>query len=96
MTQEQNGMDVWDAPLVAHRFPRISNLRADPFEKASVRNASFAWQQWAFRRAYLLVPAQGVVGRLLASFKEYPPRSKPASFSVGHALSRLQTGSHDK
>jgi len=79
LTQEQNGMDVWDAPLVAHRFPRITNLRADPFERGLVRNASFGWQEWAFRRTYLLVPAQGIVGGFLASFEEYPPRSKPAS-----------------
>ena len=96
LTQEQNGMDVWDAPLVAHRFPRIGDLRADPFEEASARNASFAWQQWAFRRTYLLVPAQGIVGGVVASFKEFPPRNKPASFSVGDALNKLQTAPHGK
>ena len=93
LTQQQNGMDVWDAPYVAHRFPRITDLRADPFERGQVRNASFAWQQWAFRRSYLLVPSQSVVAAFLASFDEYPPRGKPASFSVGDALSKLQTGS---
>ena len=96
LSQEQNGMDVWDAPYVAHRFPRITDLRADPFEKASVRNASFTWQQWQFRRGYLLVPAQTFVGGFLASFEEYPPRGKPASFSVGDALSKLQTASQGK
>ena len=89
-------MDVWDAPFVAHRFPRITDLRADPYEQAQQRNASFAWQQWAFRRAYLLVPAQGVVGGLIKSFMEYPPRNKPASFSVGDALKKMQTAPHGK
>jgi arylsulfatase A-like enzyme len=96
LTQEQNGMDVWDAPYVPHRFPRITDLRADPFEKASVLNASMAWQNWQFRRAYLLVPAQGFVGGFLATFKEYPPRGKAASFGVGDALSKLQTAPHGK
>ncbi|MBW1819370.1 MAG: arylsulfatase [Deltaproteobacteria bacterium] len=96
LTQEQNGMDVWDAPYVPHRFPRISDLRADPFEEASARNASMAWQNWQFRRAFLLVPAQGFVGDFLASFKEFPPRNKPASFSVGDALKMLQTAPHGK
>ena len=91
LSQESNGLDVWDAPYTEHRFPFITDLRADPFERASVQNASFAYQDWHFRRSYLLVPAQTFVGGFLASFEEYPPRGKPASFSVGDALSNLQT-----
>ena len=33
-------------------------------------------------RAYLLVPAQAYVGKFLATFKDYPPRQKAASFSL--------------
>jgi arylsulfatase len=40
---------------------------------------------------YTMVPAQAVVAKFLGSFKEYPPRQKPGSFSVGDALSHLQT-----
>ena len=97
LTQEQNGMDVWDAAYTTHRMPRIVDLRADPYETAQVRNAGFAWQQWAFRRAYLFVPAQKYVGAFIASFEEFAPRNKPASFSVGDALKSLQvagSGSH--
>ena len=96
LTQEKNGQDVWDAPYVPHRFPRITDLRADPFERASVAKASMGQQDWVFRRTYLLVPAQGIVGGLLKSFKEYPPRNKPASFSVGSALKMLKTAPHGK
>ena len=75
--------DVWDAPCVPHRFPRIADLRADPFERGSVRNASMYWQDWQFRRAFVLVPAQGIVGGLLKSFAEYPPgTSRLASVSA--------------
>ncbi|MCK5448304.1 MAG: sulfatase-like hydrolase/transferase, partial [Gemmatimonadetes bacterium] len=91
LTQESNGLDVWDAPYTEHRFPFITDLRADPFERASVQNASFGYGQWHFRRSYLLVPAQTFVGGFLASFEKYPPRGKAASFSVGDALSKLQT-----
>jgi arylsulfatase A-like enzyme len=91
LTQECNGMDVWDCQYKAHRFPRITNLRMDPYEHAQLTNASFGWQQWAFRRSYILVPAQGVVGKFVGSFKDYPPRGKPASFSVGDALKMLFT-----
>jgi arylsulfatase len=95
LTQACNGMDVWDCPFTQHRFPRITNLRMDPYEQAQVRNASFAWQQWAFRRTYLLVPAQGIVGKFVGSFKDYPPRGEPASFSVGDALKMLFTQRHN-
>ena len=63
------------------------------FEHASEKGQSWYWQQWMFRRSYLLVPAQAVVGQFLASFEEFPPRSLPASFSVGDALKSLETAS---
>ena len=90
MTQKANGMGVWDETYTPHRFPRIADLRADPFEDAQQAGASNYWSDWQFRRAYLLVPAQGIVGGLVKSFIEYPPRNKPASFSVGDALKSLE------
>ncbi|MHA1567544.1 MAG: arylsulfatase [Alphaproteobacteria bacterium] len=95
LTQQCNGMDVWDCPFTAHRFPRIANLRMDPYEQAQLRNASFGWQEWAFRRAYVMVPAQGIVGKFVGSFKDYPPRGEPASFSVGDALKMLFAQRHN-
>lgn len=90
LTQEATGQDVWDSTYTAHRFPRIIDLRADPFEHAQQANATMYWQDWQFRRAFLLVPAQGIVGDLVKSFHQYPPRNKPASFSVGDALKSLE------
>lgn len=74
---------------------RIVDLRADPFETAQQRNASFGWQEWAFRRAYVLVPAQGIVGKFVKSFEEFPPRGLPASFSVGDALKMISEPQHN-
>ena len=96
LTQESNGLDVWDAPYTTHRFPFLTDLRADPFERASAHGASFTYGQWHFRRSYLLVPAQVFVGKFLASFKEYPARGKPASFSVGDALKSLESATQGK
>jgi len=100
LTQSAVGIDVWDAPYVAHRFPVITDLRADPYERAYGRGdrsgagtASFNYDEWHFRRGYLLVPAQAFVGQFLASFEEFPPRSAPASFSVGDALKKLASAS---
>lgn len=53
------------------------------------------WQDWSFRRIYVLVPAQGIVGKFVQSFKDFPPRGAPASFSVGDALKMMQTPQHN-
>ena len=95
LTQEKNGMDVWDAPYVTHRFPRITDLRADPFEHAQQYGATSGWQDWAFRRIFLLVPTQGVVAKYVKSYKDFPPRGLPASFSVGDALKMMSKSPHN-
>jgi arylsulfatase len=47
-------------------------------------------------RVFLLVPAQQYVGNFLATFKEFPPRQKPASFSIDQVMEKLQTSSGSK
>ena len=47
-------------------------------------------------RAYLLVPAQAYVGQFLATFKDYPPRMKAASFSLDQVMEKLQVGGGSK
>jgi len=44
----------------------------------------------------VFVPAQAIVAEFLGTFKEFPPRQKPASFSVGDALSHLQTATQGR
>jgi hypothetical protein len=39
---------------------------------------------------WALVPVQGIVGEFLATFKDYPPRAKAASFTIGDALEKLE------
>lgn len=36
MEQRGEGLDVWQEPFVSLRFPKLMNLRADPFEDADV------------------------------------------------------------
>ena len=91
MEQQAHGMDVWREPLTPLRLPKIFDLRADPFESAD--HESGGYERWAADRGYLLVPAQTVVGQFLATFKEFPPRQKPASFSVDQALEAMQKAS---
>ena len=41
---------------------------------------------------YLLYAAQSLITQFLQTFKEYPPRMKPASFTVDQAMQKLQEG----
>jgi arylsulfatase len=88
--QKAIGIDVWREPFDPLRAPLITDLRADPFEIASRRGASYEYDKWWAERMYLFLPAQTVVGNLLGTFKEFPPRQKPGSFSVGDALEKIQ------
>ena len=47
------------------------------------------YDDWMIRRAFLLVPLQTVAGRLFESFQEFPPRQRPASFTVDEAIEKL-------
>ena len=84
-------LQAWQEPFVPLRLPLIFNLRRDPFERASITSNTY-WD-WLLDRAYLLVPAQQYVGGFLATFKDYPPRQKAASFSLDDALEKLTEGS---
>ena len=72
------------------RVPLIVNLRRDPYERASI--TSNTYYDWLLDRAFLLVPAQAYVGQFLATFKEYPPRQKAASFSLDQVMEKMQSG----
>ena len=86
--QRAHGLDVWQEPLVTLRLPKIFNLRQDPFERAD--HESIGYATWRVDRTFLLVPAQAYVGKFLSTFKEFPPRQKPGSFSLDHVLEMMQ------
>jgi arylsulfatase len=87
LEQRAEGFRVWSEPQVKLRVPLIFNLRSDPFEKAQHQSVYYA--DWQFRRVFLLVPAQGYVANWISSFKEFPPRQKPASFSLDEVMKKL-------
>ena len=59
--------------------PYIYNLRTDPYERATITSNNY--NNWLIWHTWALVPVQGKVGEFLATFKEYPPRAKAASFT---------------
>jgi len=89
LQQRAHGFDVWREPMVPLRAPNLYNLRTDPFERAS-EDASVFYAKWMADRTFLLVPAQAIVGEFLKTFKDFPPRQKPASFSIDQALEKAR------
>jgi arylsulfatase A-like enzyme len=87
--QRAHGLDVWREPMVALRAPKLYNLRSDPFERGA-DDGSIFYDKWVADRSFLLVPAQAMVGEFLKTFQEFPPRQKPASFSIDQALDKAR------
>jgi hypothetical protein len=47
------------------------------------------YNDWWYRRAYIAVPIQQIVGKTLITFKDFPPRQRPASFTIDQAMEAL-------
>ena len=89
--QRAEGFDVWQEPFTTLRLPKLFNLRTDPFELAD--HIAIGYDQWRIERVFALVPAQAFVAQFLSTFRDYPPRQEPGSFSLDQVLRSLQTGS---
>jgi arylsulfatase len=85
---------IWGEPFTALRFPKLFNLKTDPYERADI--TSNTYYDWWMDHAFICVPAQKVVGDFLATFKEFPPSQKPGSFSVDQVLAKLREGAASK
>ena len=84
--QLATGLNVWRQEFTNMRIPKFYNLRADPFERG---DESIFYDKWMVDRAFILVPAQAVVAEWLSSFREFPPRQKPASFNLDDVMEKL-------
>ena len=69
----------------------VTNLRADPWER--YQNESQMYMRWWGEKLWAMMPAVGIVGQFLQTFKEYPPSQASGSFSVADALHALEAGS---
>jgi arylsulfatase len=78
---------IWAEPFVPLRVPKILNLRTDPCERADVTSNSY--YEWLIDRVFLLVPAQKIVADFLATFKQFPPRQKAASFTIDQVVEQM-------
>ena len=84
----QGTLRVWGEPFTRLRLPKLFDLRADPYERAEVTSNTY-WD-WTLSQGYVLLAAQSVVGKFLATFKEYPPSQHAASFSVDQIVDKMR------
>src|SRR5262249_42001605 len=78
---------VWANPFTNLRVPKMFNLRTDPYERADI--TSNTYYDWLLDHAFLVVPAQDYVGQFVATFKDYPPRQKAASFNLDEVMRKM-------
>ncbi|GJM62868.1 arylsulfatase [Persicobacter diffluens] len=78
--QEGEGPDMW---FSGHRFdvswPKIYNLRQDPFEAADHSGMYLAWYG---QKMWLFVPTKEKLAEYVMTFKNYPPRQRPELLSA--------------
>lgn len=90
MIQEHTGLDLWKYPFVKLRTPLLFDLEIDPLEKGS---DGMDYNHWFYDRLYLLGGAQKYATEMIQSFKEFPPRQKPGSFTVSDVSALIEQGS---
>jgi arylsulfatase len=84
----QGTLQVWFDPFVTLRVPKLYNLRTDPYERADITSNTYF--DWLFENDYLIFAATGLVAQFLATFEEFPPRQKAATFSIDQAVDKLR------
>jgi arylsulfatase A-like enzyme len=84
----QGTLQIWAEPFVVLRVPKLFNLRTDPFERADI--TSNTYYDWLLDNAYLVLAGTTLMTRFLATFEEFPPRQKAATFTIDQAVEKLQ------
>ncbi|HEY6722717.1 MAG TPA: sulfatase-like hydrolase/transferase, partial [Polyangiaceae bacterium] len=84
--------DISQAYRKSPSWPWIVNLRMDPFERTP--DESRMYLRWYAENMWMFVPAQQIVGKFLATFKDYPQRHKVGSLSMDNVLAQLNAPAH--
>jgi arylsulfatase len=87
LEQRSKGVSVWREPFSEMRIPKLFNLRSDPFERGE--ESTLFYDRWLVDHIFLNVPAQALASKWLESFKEFPIRQRPASFSLERVIETL-------
>jgi arylsulfatase A-like enzyme len=84
----QGTLQIWAEPFVSLRVPKLFNLRTDPFERADI--TSNTYYSWLMESDYIILAATTLVAQFLATFEEFPPRQKAASFTIDQVVEKLE------
>jgi arylsulfatase A-like enzyme len=88
MEQRKEGtLGIWAEPFTVLRVPKLFNLRTDPFERADITSNTY-WD-WFLDHDYIAMYGTAIGTQFLETFREFPPRQEPASFTIDHAVSKL-------
>jgi arylsulfatase len=88
LEQRAKGMMVWAQPFVSLRLPKLFNLRRDPFERAD--ESSNTYWDWVLDHVPAIYAAQALTAEQIQSFKEFPPRQKPAAFNLDTVMEKMK------
>ena len=80
-------MRIWAEPFTSLRIPKLFNLRTDPFEYADI--TSNTYYEWFLHHDYFVLYMVAMATKFLETFKEFPPRHPPASFTIDQAVEKL-------
>lgn len=81
-------MKVWAEPFTTLRLPKMFDLHADPYERADI--TSNTYYDWFISQPYLVFAAQEESAKFLATFKDFPPRQRAASFSIDQIVEKMK------
>jgi arylsulfatase A-like enzyme len=82
-------LNIWAEPFTKLRVPKLFDLRSDPYERADV--TSNTYYDWLMSDgAGIFIAAPAVVGKFLATFKDYPPSQRPSSFSIDQIVEKMR------
>ena len=74
----------------------LAVLDPEPYQYERAHVTSNTYYDWMRDRVFFLVLTQAYLGNLLKTLKEFPPRQKPASFSIDQVMEKLQTSDRSK
>jgi arylsulfatase len=81
-------LQIWMEPFVPLRVPKLFNLRTDPYERADITSNSYF--DWMIDNVYLVLASQMLLTQFLATFAEFPPRQRAATFTIDQAMEKLE------
>lgn len=84
--QNHEGLDIWRRGFEKLRMGKLFDLYQDPFERG---DKSLKYDDWFVHHAYMMYGGTALVAQWLESFREFPPRQKPASFNLDEVMRKM-------